>query len=98
MERYRIVEGVGLYDVTFTVVEWLPVFIDETACRIITDSFNFCVTNKHFTTAGFTKEWRTFGCAVFLEPPHFDTPYRALSAAPACHSLCSGTTVAEIIY
>jgi hypothetical protein len=30
MERYRsIVEDVGLYYVTFTVVEWLPVFLDE---------------------------------------------------------------------
>jgi len=28
MERYRIVKDVGLYYVTFTVVEWLPVFID----------------------------------------------------------------------
>jgi hypothetical protein len=28
MERYRIVEGVGLYYVTFTVIDWLPVFID----------------------------------------------------------------------
>jgi len=46
MERYRIVEGVGLYYVTFTVVEWLPVFIDETACKIITDSLNFCIKNK----------------------------------------------------
>ena len=46
MERYRIVEGVGLYYVTFAVVEWLPVFVDETACRIITDSLNFCVQNK----------------------------------------------------
>jgi putative transposase len=47
MERYRIVEGLGVYYVTFTVVEWLPVFIDETACRILTDSFNFCIKNKH---------------------------------------------------
>ena len=31
MERYRIVADVGVYYVTFTVVEWLPVFIDETA-------------------------------------------------------------------
>jgi hypothetical protein len=46
MERYRIVPGVGLYYVTFTVVEWLPVFIDESACKIITDSFNFCIQNK----------------------------------------------------
>jgi hypothetical protein len=41
MERYRIVEGVGLYCVTFSVVKWLPVFIDETACKIITESLNF---------------------------------------------------------
>ena len=47
MERYRIVEGVGLYYVTFSVVEWLPVFIDETACKIITDSLNFCIQKKH---------------------------------------------------
>jgi REP element-mobilizing transposase RayT len=46
MERYRIVDGVGLYYVTFTVVERLPVFIDETACQIVTNSFNFCITNK----------------------------------------------------
>jgi REP element-mobilizing transposase RayT len=46
MERYRIVSGVGVYYVTFTVVEWLPVFIDEHACKIITGSFNFCIRNK----------------------------------------------------
>ncbi len=46
MERYRIVEGVGVYYVTFTVIEWLPVFINEIACKIITDSFNFCIQNK----------------------------------------------------
>lgn len=47
MEKYRIVEGVGLYYVTFTVVEWLPVFIDESACKIMTESINFCIKNKH---------------------------------------------------
>ena len=46
MERYRIVTEVGLYYVTFTVVEWLPVFIDETAYKIITDSFKFCIEKK----------------------------------------------------
>ncbi|MCE9646906.1 MAG: hypothetical protein K8S20_12975 [Chloroflexi bacterium] len=47
MERYRIVQDVGLYYVTFTVVEWLPVFVEEAACKIITDSFNHCIKNKH---------------------------------------------------
>ena len=46
MERYRIVHEVGLYYVTFTVVEWLAVFIDESACKIVTDSLNFCINNK----------------------------------------------------
>jgi hypothetical protein len=34
MERYRIVEGVGPFYVTSSVVDWLPVFIDETICKI----------------------------------------------------------------
>jgi REP element-mobilizing transposase RayT len=46
MERYRIDPAVGVYFVTFTVVEWLPVFIDETACQIITASLNYCHTHK----------------------------------------------------
>lgn len=46
MERYRIVKDVALYYLTFTVVEWLPVFIDEPACKIVTDSLNYCIRNK----------------------------------------------------
>jgi hypothetical protein len=30
MERYRIVSDVGAYCLTFTIVEWLLIFIDET--------------------------------------------------------------------
>jgi REP element-mobilizing transposase RayT len=46
MERYRIVKGIAVYYVTFTVVDWLPVFIDDTSCKIITESLNFCIRNK----------------------------------------------------
>jgi putative transposase len=46
MERYRIVAGVGVYFVTFSVVEWLPVFISEEPCKIITESLNFCMETK----------------------------------------------------
>lgn len=46
MERYRIVEGVGIYFVTFTIVEWMPVFIEEATCKIFTESLNFCIKNK----------------------------------------------------
>jgi putative transposase len=46
MEKYRIHSDVGVYFVTFTVVEWLPVFVDEASCKIITDSLNFCHEKK----------------------------------------------------
>ena len=46
MERYRIVEGVGIYFVTFTIVEWIPVFIEEATCKIFTESLNFSIKNK----------------------------------------------------
>lgn len=47
MERYRIVPGIAPYYITFTVVEWLQVFIDETACGIVTDVLNFCIGNPY---------------------------------------------------
>ncbi len=46
MERYRIVEGVGLYYVTFSVVECAGVHWWY-CWQIITDSLNFCIQKKH---------------------------------------------------
>jgi putative transposase len=46
MECYHIVEGIGLHFVTFTVVDWFPVFVCEDSCKIITDSLNFCIQEK----------------------------------------------------
>jgi putative transposase len=46
MERYRIHADGGLYFLTYSVVEWLPIFIDEISCRIITESLTFCHRNK----------------------------------------------------
>ena len=53
MEKYRLIEGIGVYYITFTVVEWLPVFIDETSCKIVVDSFNFCITNKNLRVVAY---------------------------------------------
>jgi putative transposase len=47
MTGYRIVEQHVLYFVTFSVVDWLPVFVAEEPCCIVTDSFNFCHEHKH---------------------------------------------------
>jgi putative transposase len=46
MERYRITPDTSVYYVTFSVVEWLPVFVNERTCRIITDSLTFCHREK----------------------------------------------------
>ncbi len=46
MEHYRITEDIGVYFVTFTIVEWMPVFTSETTCKIITDSLNFAIAHK----------------------------------------------------
>jgi REP element-mobilizing transposase RayT len=46
MERYRISGEVGLYFVTMSVVDWLPVFVSEQTCRVLTESLNFCHDRK----------------------------------------------------
>jgi len=46
MERYRIGPDAAVYFVTYSVVDWLPVFVSEATCRIITDSLSFCHERK----------------------------------------------------
>ena len=50
MERYRITSDAAVNFVTFSVVDWLPVFVSEATCRIITDSLNFCHERKGLCT------------------------------------------------
>src|SRR5688572_12874152 len=47
MERYRIGPDAAVYFVTYSVVEWLPVFISQAACRIVTESLTYCHANKN---------------------------------------------------
>jgi REP element-mobilizing transposase RayT len=42
MERYRFHADGALFYVTFSVVDWLPIFVSEAACKIVTESLNFC--------------------------------------------------------
>ena len=46
MEVFRIHDNAALYYFTFSVIHWLPVFVSEESCRIITDSLNFCHQKK----------------------------------------------------
>jgi hypothetical protein len=47
MERYRIHAEAAVYYLTYSVVEWLPVFVSGTTCKIVTDSLTFCHHEKH---------------------------------------------------
>ncbi len=46
METCQIQAGTAVYYLTFTVVGWLPVFITEEPCLIITESLNYCHQHK----------------------------------------------------
>jgi REP element-mobilizing transposase RayT len=50
MERYRFHTEGSVFFVTFSIVEWLPVFVSEAACRIVTESLNYCHRHKGLRT------------------------------------------------
>ena len=52
-ERYQIVDDAHVYFVTYSIVEWLPVFVSDEPCRIITDSLNFCHEKKGLCTSAY---------------------------------------------
>ncbi len=47
MDSYKFIDGVYVYFVTFTIVDWLPVFIDPEPIEIIINSLRFCYDSKH---------------------------------------------------
>lgn len=52
-ETCQINDDANVYFVTFTIVEWLPIFISAAACKIVTDSLNFCHQTKGLCTNAF---------------------------------------------
>jgi REP element-mobilizing transposase RayT len=40
-------DGAYVYFVTFTIVDWLPIFINLEPVEIIHESLRFCIKNKH---------------------------------------------------
>ncbi len=59
MDRYRFVEGIGVYFVTFTVIDWLPVFIEKQPVNLLFDSIRYCIENKNLRV-----------CAYVVMPNH----------------------------
>lgn len=48
-DRYTITDQNGCYFLTFTVVDWVDVFIRPVYKQIIVDSLNFCIEKKGLT-------------------------------------------------
>lgn len=53
METFRIHDDVAIYFLTFTVVEWLPLFVSEEPCLILTESLNYCHLQKNMRINAF---------------------------------------------
>lgn len=47
IERYRIHADAAVYYLTYSVVEWLPLFVSQASCQIATQSLAFCHEAKH---------------------------------------------------
>ncbi len=45
--RYKFNESEGMYFVTSTIVEWIPIFTSLPYFNIIIDSLNYCITHKN---------------------------------------------------
>jgi putative transposase len=46
MERYRFHADGALFYCTFSIVDWLPVFVSAAACQVIIDSLTYCHRQK----------------------------------------------------
>jgi REP element-mobilizing transposase RayT len=47
MENYRVHTDGSVYFLTYSIVEWLPLFVSEASCKIVTDSLIYCQETKH---------------------------------------------------
>ena len=53
MERYRIHPEAAVYFLTYSIVEWLPIFVSQASCKFVTDSLAFCHREKHLRINAF---------------------------------------------
>jgi len=53
MDRYKLINGIYVYFVTFTVTEWLPVFVKPEPIEIFLNSMIFCINHKELRINSF---------------------------------------------
>jgi putative transposase len=52
-DRFKFAEKDGIYFITSTIVEWLPVFINVTYFEIVIDSLKYCMLNMDLKLYGY---------------------------------------------
>lgn len=53
MDRFRFQDGISTYFVTFTVVDWLPIFVKPALTAIVSESLAFCSENRGLKIHGY---------------------------------------------
>jgi len=53
MDRFQFIESVFVYYVTFTVVDWLPIFIKPDAIDVVNQSLLYCIETKGLKNHGY---------------------------------------------
>ena len=51
--RYRVTVQDGVYSVTSTIVEWIPIFTSKAYFEILVDALKFCQSNKNLKVYAF---------------------------------------------
>ncbi len=46
MDSYKFIDGVYVYFVTFTTIDWLPVFVNPEPTNIVFESLVYCIKEK----------------------------------------------------
>ena len=65
--RYRFEDGRGLYLVTSSIIEFIPVFISQQYCQIITNSFEYCRNNKEVEIIAYVVMPNHFHALIYSE-------------------------------
>ena len=46
MDSYKLIDSVYVYFVTFTISDWLPIFVNPEPVRIVFESLEYCIKEK----------------------------------------------------
>jgi putative transposase len=67
--RYKIDPDFNMYFITSTVVDWVPLIINENISVIIIESYKFCQTNKQLFIYGYVIMPNHFHMIISMEEP-----------------------------